>query len=342
MCFSFRRLMASFLAAGMCWAVMPIGHAAFVYQQNFNDGNATPEVTPGNGVLGMAGSPAPVVNATGGVGIVPNGVLQNTNGSITTAGSNSVSATVASQGGTGINFTTLNATGTLSQFTVTFWFKVGDDYSASVSSTAGYRLLGLGPSGTTDGPTASGGLGIQLRPGSTSNPLRLDVSSKGNSGTSGGVAAVASPTEWNFVALSFDGLSTLGNNSSAQNTATGGASMINGQLYRGNDQVASTPSRFAIPMTTGGLNAATANDGPYVLGNSAALLLFNRIGTASDRNFDGFFDDIRIYDTVLNVSEVNAVRLEAIPEPNSCILMVIGLIGGFTAYRTRRAHRSDC
>lgn len=328
--FSFRRMIASVVTAGVCSAVMPVGHAALVYQNNFNDGDTTPEVTPGGGVLGLAGTPAPVVE---------NGVLKNVNPGITTSGSNSVAATVEAQGGTGINL------GTLSQFTVTFWLKVNNDYSTATSSTAGYRVLGLGPAGATDGPTGTGLLGIQLRPGSTSNGLTFDISSKGNSGTSGGLTPNNPHTTvgtWTFVALTFDGTSTLGNNSTVQSAATGGASQMNGQLYFADDQISSPLTRLPIPMTTGGTSAGTANDGPYDLGNNAVLLLFNRIGSASDRNLDAFMDDIRIYNTVLSASDVAAIRLEAVPEPTACVLMAIGLAGSLAACRVRRTRRSDC
>src|SRR5262245_41140315 len=129
-------VMGTLIEAGLCGQ----SRAVLVYQQNFDNADGVPVVTPGGGTLAVNASAS--FAATGGVS---GGVLNsNTPSSLDSPGL--AASTLA--GGSAIS-----GLGTLSQFTIMFWFKV-DAYRTSGGTSRDHRLAILGTS------TAPGDIGF--------------------------------------------------------------------------------------------------------------------------------------------------------------------------------------
>lgn len=130
---------------------------------------------------------------------------------------------------------------------------------------------------------------LQLQLGSGSGSTNLNPTN--------GAYAGAVDEGWMFFAITWDG-----------STVT---------FYRGDDELASSLSVVGTSAYTAGVanNASTA----FALGNTAAA--------TNDRPLNGLMDDFRIYNNFLNASEVNAVRLSAVPEPSQVSLLLAALAG---------------
>ncbi|MDR1279298.1 MAG: LamG domain-containing protein, partial [Opitutaceae bacterium] len=211
--------------------------------------------------------------------------------------------------------------GTLNQYTITMWVKA--------SELLGYQnLLSIGPNGTFGANDTDNTLTVRLNGG------KLELYTKDT--TAGAINNVATApafatNAWVFIAISYDGTSAKGSWSAAQVAATSGSAgeraNCNMQLYIGDSVTGSTLFRTGVNW---GQNDANydVNKGPLALGTDASIFLGNRQNSQADRGFTGLMDDIRIYDTILSASEINAVRLEqlssAIPEPGAAALWVGG------------------
>jgi hypothetical protein len=312
------RLMRQMRLAAYTFAVLGglhgNAHGVLVYHQDFNAGTGVPVVSSGDGVL-AANAPGifSTVGGLSGSGSLDNSAAVNggTNGT-GAAGTQFVGGSAIS----GLPNQAGGGAGNMNQFTIAFWYNPQSIRNSTVSRH--HRLLVLGDSTAADYTTASG-IGIALRlSGATSNPTGIDLWAKGISpagvdGVGNGLGVTGTATtvgEWTFLALTYDGTSVNGNDSSVQNLATGGASSVNGQLYQGTATVAAM--RFDTPFTVTGGDATAASLGAFNFGNDAKLFLANR-GDAIDRVFDGFMDEIRIYDSVLSASEVETLRQSLAP-----------------------------
>jgi Concanavalin A-like lectin/glucanases superfamily len=178
--------------------------------------------------------------------------------------------------------------GALQSFTIQGWFKT----SGTAMVGDGAKLL---ESYTTVGPA-----GFTL---SAFQNGRLTLNVDGNSLASGtaGSTLYGATESWVFFAATYNGTSTTNN--------------VN--FYVGSETTA------ASLISTGNLDSGS-------LGVSGTgLALGNGLGTNS-RPFDGLLDDIRFYgsttgaDGVLNLSQLETLRLGAIPEPST-----VTMLGGF-------------
>jgi hypothetical protein len=134
-----------------------------------------------------------------------------------------------------------------------------------------------------------------------------------NSSLGGGTVvssgAFLSVDTWTFFAISYDG-----------------GTVDNTLFYRGTEITASSL------YYTGHASAQ-----PIVDFNGASSLSKVFIGNRQDRNrpFDGYIDDIRFYSDVLDATQIEGVRLSAVPEPSTGALLA--LVGaGFFARRLKR------
>lgn len=105
---------------------------------------------------------------------------------------------------------------------------------------------------------------------------------------------------WAFIAFTYDG-----NQPSA-----------NALLYTG------TTSSSASALGT----ALTINSGPMA-NNTNDLQIGGTAASASDRSPSALFDDVRIYDSVLTLAELEQIRLANIPEPAVAALSLVGALG---------------
>jgi hypothetical protein len=324
-------LSCRFLAAITLTLLLLVGSAdgALIYWQNFDAGTGTPSITPGGGQLANVNART-TFSASGGVfggsldataNVSPGGASDNGIASTGATGGAAISGLPDQTGGSN--------PGTMNRYTVSFWVKT---QAFSTNSGRAARLLTLGPVGTGDILTANSIGFVQVAGNAATGATKFAA----YSGTvdltnAAGIGNANSLNTWSFIALSYDGTSSAGNDSSVQLAATG-TSTINGQFYQGTDTT--SVSRFDIPITTVVGDATAASQGALNFGNSAILFLANRTGL--QRAFDGAIDDIRIYDSVLSSAEIENVRLQGpigVPEPTSCAIA----LGGIALLIVRRA-----
>jgi hypothetical protein len=134
--------------------------------------------------------------------------------------------------------------------------------------------------------------------------LRLTVGD-GTASTNYNSAATAysaSTDTWQFFSVSW--------------TSTGGATW-----YAGSPSVAAT--------------AAGVSPGARTMNLDASQVILGR-RTSATGSFYGYLDDIRVYDTALNLVQTEAVRAEAIPEPSATAALFGVFALGAHAIRRRR------
>ena len=312
-------------------------YAVLVYWQNFEGGDGVADAGVGNlAIDNGAGTPpgATLFSSTGGISGGAYDATSNVAANFST--NNNGIASTAAIGGTALSALpnqTGSGAGSVNQFTISFWFKT-QTYSNNANSFS--RLLNLGPTGTADLGNADSLSFTQFSTDSNPGATKIYPFFGGTDVTNAtGIGADNNLNEWTFIAFSYDGTSSSGDNSSVQNSATG--SPINGQFYRGTDTEAVVRTDLPIVATVG--TPSSASLGAINFGNNAVLFLANR--PSLTRALDGWIDDIRLYDTVLSAADIEGVRLQglgsAVPEPISLSLLVIVGIALF-ANRERR-HR---
>lgn len=338
----FSRMVLAALFGASC--IGTSARAALIYWQNFDGGDGiadSPVDIGGNlAVSNSGGSPPVMTNFSSGGGIFGGSYDASSNSTqgVATPGGAGGLASTGAPGGSAVNLGTMNA------LTVTMWVKA--DQLPTTASNQAARLIVLGASGVTD-VQAANSLSIVARSavgGTPSKSNTIQVLSQTLDPTVGGIGS--SPVDalvteqWTFIALTYDGTSLQGNNSMVQNTATGGLSSVNGQYYRGSDT--SAVVRTEIPMTTTAGDATAASQGAFNFGASGVVYLAGR--PSGSRQFDGWIDDVRIYDGVLSATDVEAVRLQGligVPEPSSILLIGVGFtVVGVVRRRVKQLARS--
>jgi hypothetical protein len=322
------RIIAAFVAAvAVVTTLCGQSSAALIYWQNFEGGDGLADVGVGDlGITNTAGaSPGNTFFSS------TNGVLGGSyDATSNVTANNSVNfngiASTTATGGTALS--ALPNAGTLNQFTISFWLKT---QALGTSSRAG-RLLTLGPAGTTEilNPNSVGFVQVGTGSGASTSKIGPYFGTTDLTAAAG-IGAANNLNEWTFIAVSYDGTSSNGDNSTIQNAATG--SSINGQFYRGTDTTAVVRTDLPIVTTVG--TPSSSSLGALSLGTNATLFLANRI--ALTRSYDGWIDDVRIYDTVLTASDIETVRQQGtgVPEPASLVLIGLGVVGA-VGLRSRR------
>jgi hypothetical protein len=295
---------------------------ALVYWQNFENGNGVADLGVGDlGITNTAGgSPGNTAfTSTGGVF----GGAYDATSNVTANNSVNFNGITSTGAAGGSALSALPNSGTLNQFTISFWVKT---QTFSNNSGRAGRLITLGQSGTTDILNANSFGVVQIASNAASGPTKFaPYFGTSDLTAAAGLGANNTLNEWTFVAVSYDGTSSNGDNSLVQQSATG--SSINGQFYRGTDTAAVVRTDLPIVTTVG--TPSSASLGPLALGVSPILFLANR--PALNRSLDGTMDDIRIYDSVLSAAEIDSVRAQGlagiVPEPSSLFLVSFGLLG---------------
>ena len=207
----------------------------------------------------------------------------------------------------------------VTQFTITLWVK--RDGSRNVD------LLNIG-SATTPGRTSNPGITIGLNDTWDNNKIHVGVN--GYSAGTGDLWSPGTDNDWCFLAFAYDGNGQVWWDPAMQ--ALYGAH-ANGAIITGDTTTAASVAAN-LNMHIGDWGTAP---GIASVGATATIFLAND-GTTTN-GFNGQLDDIRIYNGLLTVSEIEAIRVEAIaiPEPSSCAL-VFGFVSlaGVALRRRRR------
>lgn len=258
----------------------------------------------GMSVIGVASAQTPLVwyklnEGTGttvldsGSGTALNATLGGTTTWTNSTPSGSGTALSLTDDGTDANFLSSGAvTGTkidaLTKFTLTMWVNL------QAVPTAGDRLI------STLSLTSFKGFDFNMQSVSsyTFTPtLLVDGVTGGSVGAS--ATAVTSDHSWLFLSVSYDG--SLG----SSNTTFYSGAMTGSLVNLGTSSISSG----AVDTSTGSLQ----------VGNTTA--------STTDRTDTALFDDIRIYGSVLTSTEIDAIRMESVPEPSTALLASLALAG---------------
>ena len=285
------------IGVAMTVIVGPWSHAygVLVYWQNFEGGDGIADAGVGElAINNGTGTPpgATLFSPTGGVfggsfdatsNVAANFSINNNGIASTAAAGGTALSTLPNQTGSG--------TGSMNQFTISFWFKA---QTFSNNANGFSRLLNLGPAGTVDLGNANSLSFTQFSTDSNPGATKIYPFVGSTDVTNAlGIGADNNSNEWTFIALSYDGTSSNGDNSAIQNAGTG--SSINGQFYRGTDTASAIRTDLPIVTTPG--TPSSASLGVLEFGNNAVLYMANR--PSLTRALDGWIDDVRLYDSVL-------------------------------------------
>lgn len=216
----------------------------------------------------------------------------------------------------------------------------GSASAADVSNTGQY--IAGGDLAALDGLNAFTLTGwVNLR-GDPSHGARLLTKQAGNANFDGFSFAINNPTEGTISASNFalnlalggtDGFafSTSGANMSADNLWAFVAVTYDGLSASSNVNFYNADEISPVSL----MGSASAASGPTV-SNDVEFMVASTGASPGAASPPGWLDDVRVYDGVLDQAGLEAVRLEAIPEPGTyaAIFGSLALLGAF-AYRRR-------
>ena len=280
--------------------------ASLIYQWNFNSAATGTSVTPATGAGGVLGlknnidAATDLYSASGtgpSGGLIPNDRAFDS--SSATAMGNAGTGPVAASASGNVDISSISTAGA---FSFTGWFNP----SVPLAGNNGFaRLFHLSENTGYAGGRSPGGIGILLIdvPATVNSTIEFSINNFSLNFPDPGFNTAANT--WTFYTVTFD---------DASNTA---------QLYWGSPSTAVQAVPFSGTLVT---TLPTATELDAVLVNIA-----NR-DTDNSRPFRGLSDDIRIYSGVLTGVEANAIRLSAVPEASSSLLLLLSL----TAWTKRR------
>jgi hypothetical protein len=307
------------LVAAAMFGMLPSASGNLLYQWNFNSADGSNTGTGTGGTLAANVGPAATTpakdwvggnfNATGVSGAVGDKAYEGWNSSDSWWG-NFYSDAV------GIGNVNMS---TASQFTITMWINRDGGNNA--------EILNIG-STSTPGSSSNPGISLALN-GNWDNGIRVGIN--GNSGWTGDLWGAGYTSDWVFLAIAYNGANVTGGAYNNDGTmigiygTTGNAAIITGGLS----------SSAIVAQGLGIHDGSWWNPaGAAAVGSTATAFIGNDgPGTAG---FSGQLDDIRIYDSLLTVSEIEAIRVQAVPEPSAFALAGIGL-AGLVVFRRRAA-----
>lgn len=293
---------------GLC-AVLPARAQTLLLNYDFNGSNASTAANEGSATgadLVYHNASKAVVNMYSASGTGVSGASGDTALDNTSAGAMGT----LGNNPAGASTTSKSANiGTLGSFTITGWFKADSTpgSNAKIFELTGTESIGLIAEANQTGRLA----------------MTVNGSIVGNSTSQSGFTSIGS---WVFFAVTYDGTSTTNNLS----------------FYVGT-------SNSSTALTLAGTRSVS--EGDIGIGTAAGIGIGNGYysGGSANRPFDGLVDDFYFYgagagssDGVLSSTEINALRLQAIPEPSSLALLVGGAGLGFIGWRrvSRKARKA--
>lgn len=204
----------------------------------------------------------------------------------------------------------------LAQFTMTMWIKRSGGNNVDV--------LNIGSTATPQS-SSNPGISVGLN-GTWDNGIRVGVN--GSNTWTGDLWSTGTDNDWVFLAIAYDSAAGFGWTSTAMSTTYGASRNL--AIITGDTTTAA--SLFA---TNSGIHDGGWWNGPGApaIGSTGTIFLGDN-GLTGLTGYAGDLDDIRIYNGLLTVSEVEAVRASAIPEPSSVLLF--GFCGLGLVTRRRR------
>jgi hypothetical protein len=287
------------VAALVMFGVLPGAFAVDpLYQWDFNsaDGANTGTGTGGTLTADVGGATTGNFTGTGVSGNVGDSSLSTFSSSDSYWGSGYGNAAAVSS----LDLSTFN------QFTITMWVKRSGGNNAD--------LLNIGSTAT---PTSGSNPGVSIGlNGSWDNGMRVGVN--GYNTWTGDFWSAGTDNDWVFLAVAYDGTGGIWWDPAmlALYGADRNLAIITG------DTTTSAGVAANIPLHIGDWGTAA---GVAAVGSTATIFLASN-GSGSE-GYSGDLDDVRIYNSLLSVSEIDAVRLSAIqpvPEPATMALAVVG------------------
>lgn len=190
----------------------------------------------------------------------------------------------------------------LGSFTLTTWLNLQADPTGSAK-----RLLAKQASSTFSGFNWSIHNATSTSGSLDASNFRMAMFIGGSTAFAFGYsdASTGADNEWRFLAVSYDG-------------ASGETKYYTGSPTDSVTQLGST--------LTIGAGAVTANSALLGVGYTDAA-------PGSDTSVPGYQDDIRVYDNLLSLAELDTVRLAVVPEPSALVLLASGAIALWAGWR---------
>ena len=191
----------------------------------------------------------------------------------------------------------------LSQMTLTMWINLQGNPSSGDSLLSDRApTFPIAPAGTGGWDWTIDG----VSPTASNFSVRFGTAASNGSSASftsqGAVTSLNADHSWLFLAVTFD------------STDSGRTT-----FYKG--------TQFTAPVHVGTVGllgtTITNNVSAFRVGESGA-------NPASDTTPPAWFDDVRVYGSVLSLAELDAVRLQNVPEPSSIVLATVAVAGLLT------------
>jgi hypothetical protein len=185
---------------------------------------------------------------------------------------------------------------TLAQFTFSSWVKVTGTTHYNEGGSANVRLLSKQSGGAFDGFTWN--LTAPSTPPGTQDAFRTGLFVGGSSGFlfSFSTADILNRGgEWIFLATTYDGTSTTDN----------------ARFYIGDENTPVALLGSPVTIAAGQVNSTNTSNGG--IADARFGIGFTDAAATADTALTGYQDDVRVYDSVLDLAALDAVRLASLP-----------------------------
>ncbi|WP_269526325.1 LamG-like jellyroll fold domain-containing protein [Coraliomargarita parva] len=192
-----------------------------------------------------------------------------------------------------------NAYEGLTQMTVTVWVNLQGTPSSNDRLVSNLT--------TSDGGSTYDGFDLRISNSNNPSSFQANFNVDAATGPAASTSSYNANNTWSFIAVVYDG--TLGSNQVS--------------FYSGSESA-----------NVGYLNSSTEGGGGLDL--SSILRIGSTAASGSDRTPPAYFSDVRVYDGLLDLGQLESVRSSAIPEPASVALVFGSCVFLYGLFRRRR------